>query len=186
MIVDRENLSLIRQSFANAALSHKAHEAAAERKTKVAFVYKATNIGLVGTVLILLVLQTIFESTILFSYIGVGLTAAEIMTLILQESFGQGDQVVVHKAAALKYLAVRDKYKLLIADIVTSKLTRPAATQRRDQLLSEYQTISDLSLQTDDRDYTRAMMKLKLSPDGKNIWSDGQIDQLLPKKLRIK
>ncbi len=179
------NLALVRQNFANAAFSHKVHEMAAERKEQNANVFKILNVVLISVVLLLFIAQAANPSNAIFSYIGSGLTAAEIILLIVQLTFSVEQEIVLHKNSALKYMALRDHYKELIADIMSGKIVDNQAVEMRSNLLREYQTISDMALQTSKDDYNKAMSRLKLKADGQNVWSDRQINSLIPKELSI-
>jgi hypothetical protein len=99
-------------------------------------------------------------------------------------TFGIEQEVVAHKNSALKYMALRDRYKSFIADIIRGALTKDALARKRDDLLREYQMISDLALQTSEDDYHMAMGRLKLVEDDQNVWSDEQINSLLPLELQ--
>lgn len=182
MIADNNNLAVVRQSFANSVICHKAHEAAAEKKEAGAKRFRTGNLVLVALILIMLVIQTVINTNFIFSFIGAGLTAAEIVLLIAQLAAGYEREVVSHKNTALKYMSLRDRYKLLILDILNGE-SKNEIIKRRDTLLHEYQTISDLALETTQTDYDKAMQKLKLKQDGQNAWSDKQINSLLPKEL---
>ncbi|MBH1956126.1 SLATT domain-containing protein [Candidatus Saccharibacteria bacterium] len=184
--MDKENLAAVRQSFANAALGHKIQEVAASRKAKGANFFKKAEIGVVGVILALLVIQSQIPDNPIFSYLGAGLTVVEILMLVMRQMYHFDEDIVSHKNAAAAYMALRDKYKSLIADIIKATLAVPEITKQRDGLLSEYQLISKLSLPTDDKDYPEALTRLKLREDDQNIWSDAQIDHLLPVELRRK
>lgn len=185
MKVDKENLAVVRQAFANAAFSHKVQEMAVERKEGRITKFKALNIGLIGAVLAIFVIQSFVPGNQVLAYIGAGLTAAEIIILLSHLTFGVEQEVVAHKNSALKYMALRDRYKSFIADMMRGALDSMEIARMRDDLLREYQMISDLSIQTNEHDYSRAMTKLKLVEDDQNVWSDKQIDSLLPKELRL-
>lgn len=184
MKVDRENLAAVRQCFANTALSHKVQEVAAERKEKRITWFKILNIVVVGAVLTLFVTQAIFPDQHILAYVGAGLTVAEIILMISHLTFGIEQEAVAHKNSALKYMALRDRYKSFMADIIQGTLAGDELARKRDDLLREYQMISDLALQTSEDDYHKAMKKLKLVEDGQNVWSDEQVNSLLPKELR--
>lgn len=184
--MDKKNLAIIRQSFANTALGHKIQEVAAARKNKIATIFKWSEVGLVGIVLILLIAQSQISSTPIFGIIGAGLTAAEIILLIIKQMYHFDEDVISHKSAALKFMVLRDQYKSLIADVVNKSIDGKAIIAERDRLLHEYQLITELSLPTTDADYPKAMDRLKLTQDDQNIWSDTQIDHLLPAELRKK
>jgi hypothetical protein len=69
-------------------------------------------------------------------------------------------------------------------DIIRGVTSGDGLSHKRDDLLREYQMISELALQTSEDDYHKAMKRLKLVEDGQNAWSDEQINSLLPKELR--
>lgn len=184
--MDKENLAAIRQSFANAVLGHKIQEVAAGRKIKGANFFKKAEVGVVSAVLVLLVIQSQVDDNFIFSYIGAGLAVGEIVMLVLRQMYHFDEDVVSHKNAASSYMMLRDKYKSLIADVIKGTLSTDEITKQRDALLNEYQLISRLSLPTEDSDYPEAMNRLKLKEDDQNIWSDNQIDHLLPNELRKK
>jgi len=183
MAVNTVNLAIVRQNFANAAFSHKVHEMAVERKEYKSTMFKILNVCLIASVMLLFVAQTIWSSSLIISYIGAGLTAAEVILVITQLSFSVESEVTAHKNTALKYMDLRERYKLLLADIINGDQSGTIVV-RRTELLHEYQTISDLALQTNSQDYKLAMERLKLKEDKHNVWSDKQIDSLLPKELR--
>lgn len=184
--MDKENLAAIRQSFANAALGHKIQEVASGRKDKGANFFKKAEIVVVSAVLILLVIQSQMPSNPIFSYLGAGLAIIEILMLVLRQMYHFDEDVVSHKNAASSYMMLRDKYKSLITDVIKGSIPTEEITKRRDALLNEYQLISKLSLPTLDKDYPEAMKRLKLKEDDQNIWTDSQIDHLLPNDLRKK
>lgn len=182
--MDKKNLAVIRQSFATTALGQKIQEVAAARKNKISTIFKWSEIGLVSVVLVLLIVQSEVDSTPIFGIIGAGLTAAEIILLIIKQMYHFDEDVTAHKAAASKFMVLRDKYKSLIADVINKDLDAKAIITERDRLLHEYQLITELSLPTTDADYPKALERMKLKQDDQNIWSDEQIDHLLPEELR--
>lgn len=185
-MIDKNNLALVRQSFASTALSHKVHEMAVVRKERKSKLFKILNIFLVSCVLVLLVLQANTNKSHVYSIAAAGLTALEMVLLITSLAFNVEGEIVAHKNSALKYMSLRERYKVLIGDIISERISAKAATSVRNEYLREYQNISDLAVQTDENDYSKAMSKLKIVEDDKNVWSDKQIDNLLPKELRVK
>lgn len=184
MAMDKKNTAVIRQSFANTALGHKIQEVASDRKAHAATYFRYAEIFIVAIVLVLLVLQTQNLTNPIFGYVGAGLTAVEILLLIIKQSFHFDEDVIAHKNAATAYLGLRDRYRLLITDIVNTSLTSKEIMRRRDGLLHEYQLITSLSLPTTSKDYTEALRRMKIETDEENVWSDNQIDHLLPQDLR--
>ncbi len=186
--MDKKNLSIIRQSFANCVFTHKVQEVAAERSQQKAFYIKIANIVLVSIVLILLFLQTSYPNNIFLSYIAAGITIAEVIFLIIQLTFSFEEQMSEHKSSALKYMELRDYYRLLITDIMTREINNDALIARRDSLQHEYQLISDLAPQTGGADYQEAQIRLnqKGVVEGEEFtWSDDEIDHFLPESLRL-
>lgn len=186
--MDKKNLAIIRQAFANAALGHKINEVAASRKATAVSWFKWADVIIVSIVLALFLLQSAFSSTSLpiLGYIGAGLSAAEIVLLIVKQMYHFDEDVVSHKNAAGMFLVLRDQYRSLISDVISRSIQNTDVIKRRDALSHEYQLISRLSLPTTDSDYKEALDKMKIKPDTLNIWSDKQIDQLLPTELRKK
>ncbi len=187
--MDMKNLAVIRQTFAQTVFTHKVQEVATERKERRAKGYKWIHITLVSVVLILLALQAAHLDTPIFSLVGIGVAVAEIVFLIVQLTFNMERQATLHKTYALKYLALRDKYILLIADIMGEKAPRQEIVVRRNALLQEYQNICDLAPQTGSAEYTEAQKRLndRGAIEGEQFtWSDEEIDRFLPKELRLK
>lgn len=186
--MDIKNLAIVRQSFANTVFTHKVQEVACELQNKKADKIRIINILLVSVVLVLLVLQTIFPTAIVLTYIGAGITGGEIIFLIVQLSFNFEQRAVLHKNSALKFMQLRDSYRSLIADIMNETLDTVAITKYRDTLQHQYQVICDLSPQTGGAEYTIAQGRLNKrgAVSGEEFtWSDAEIDWFLPESLRL-
>lgn len=184
-----ENLSIIRQSFASTVFTHKVQEVAVENQVQKVFVIKVINILLVFIVLALLIVQVSNPENLIFSYIGAGVTVAEILFLIVQLTFSFEQRAILHKSSALKYMGLRDSYRLLIADVMHGKISNDNIIARRDLLQREYQVISDLAPQTTSDEYVEAQKRLNKRGEiqGEEFtWSDDEIDCFLPENLRIK
>lgn len=186
MAVNQPNLAAVRHNFANATFAHKVHEMAAERKSTRSSNYKKANVAMVVLVMSIFVFQSINNTFPVLNYIGAGISAGEIVLLVVSLTFNHEPEITSHKNTALKYMNLRDRYRSLITDIISNGITDTNAIRKRDDLLHEYQVISDLALVTTKQDYIRAMDDLQLKPDGQNTWSDDQIDSLLPELLRQK
>lgn len=187
--MDIKNLSIVRQSFASTVFTHKVQEVAAENQEKNVLVIKIVNIVLVSIVLLLLIIQAANPDNLLFSYIGAGITVAEVIFLIIQLSFSFEQKVIMHKNSALKYMGLRDAYRALIADIMNDSISAAEIVARRDLLQREYQIISDLAPQTSGKEYTEAQTRLNKrgAVSGEEFtWSDTEIDWFLPENLRLK
>lgn len=186
--MDIKNLSIIRQTYANTVFTHKVLEIAAENNEHQIRNIKFINIVLVAIVLILLILQSTYPDNLLYSYIGAGVTIAEVIFLIVQLSFAHEQQMIMCKNSALKFMQLRDKYRLLITDVMNERKPVEEILSRRDLLQSEYQVISDLSPQTGMKEYEEAQNRLNKKGIVKKeqfTWSDDEIDRFLPESLRL-
>lgn len=184
--MDTKNLSIVRQSFAGSVFTHQVHEFAASKKREKVQNIKKLNILLVSIVLILLVLQSLKPDNLIFSYLASGLTISEIIFLIIQLTFNFEHESLLHKNSALKYMSLRDRYRLLITDIMNEKTSKKDILERRNALQNEYQSISDLSPATTENDYLGAQKLLGLKGVGEQFtWSDKEIDRFLPEELKL-
>ncbi|MDP2709388.1 MAG: SLATT domain-containing protein [bacterium] len=187
--MDIKNLSIIRQSFASTVFTHKVQEIASENQEKNVFIIKIINIIIVSIVLILLIIQASNPENLIFSFIGAGITVAEIIFLIIQLSFNFEQKVIMHKNSALKYMGLRDAYRSLITDVMNEIIQTNEIVGRRDLLQREYQIISDLAPQTSNKEYSEAQKRLNKrgAVSGEEFtWSDEEIDWFLPESLRLK
>lgn len=186
--MDIKNLSIIRQTFANTVFTHKIQEVAAENQEKIVFIVKVANVLLVTVVLVLLIIQVSNPNNLIYSYIGSGFTVAEIIFLIIQLSFNFEQRALAHKNCALKYMGLRDAYRLLITDVMNDAISTAELISCRDLLQREYQIISELAPQTGPKEYTEAQQRLNRrgTVQGEEFtWSDEEIDWFLPEALRI-
>lgn len=186
--MDIKNLSVVRHSFANSVFSHKVQEVAAENAGKWARCVKIANVVATALALLMLLLQVANPSSLIFSYIGSGIAAGEIIFLIVQLTFNFEQIAVSHKNSALKYMQLRDKYRSLIIDIMNESAPQDALIVRRDSLQAEYQVISDLAPQTGSEEYAEAQKRLHTAgaPNEEHFtWSDAEIDQYLPETIRL-
>lgn len=186
--MDTRNFSIVRQSFANAVFSHKVQEVAAENASGWASRVKNANILVTSAAFVMLLLQVGNPTNLIFTYIGTGIAAGEILFLIVQLTFNFEQITVSHKNSALKYMQLRDKYRSLIVDIMNEHCTQDAVIARRDSLQAEYQVISDLAPQTGPKEYVETQKRLNTAgtPGREQFtWSDAEIDQYLPETIRL-
>lgn len=183
--MNKVDLSIVRQSYAQTVFTHQVQEAACNRKSSIAKKYKFINIALVTSILGLLSFQALKGSNTALNYFGAGITFIELTFLFVQLNFNVEQQAIAHKNSALKYMSLRDKYRTLVADIMSEELGDQSIKNKRDSLQDEYQSISDLSPQTDSIDYEEAQERLGLvAKDEQFTWSDKEIDRFLPEDLR--
>ncbi len=186
--IDMINLSIVRQSYANTVFTHQVQEVAACEAVKKNGGINAWNIIIVSIVLVLLLLQVYFQNILLFTYIGSGVTVAEIVFLVIQLTFNYDQKYTLHKNSALKYMQLRDKYRLLITDIMNNSISTQDQIIKRDSLQAEYQILCDLSPQTGEKERKEAQRILNKRGviDGEQFtWSDEEIDFFLPELLKL-
>lgn len=186
--MDKKNLSVVRQMFAQTVFTHKVQECACERNSKKKNYFDWLTIIILSATLIILVLSLICEKSEILNYIGIALTIIEIVLLVMEKTFNFGGDAMQHKQSALKYLALRNEYLNLIADIIGSKKNDEEVIVFRDQLTKRYNEICDLSPQTEGSDYTCAQEKLGTkSKKGKGHlhWTEEEIDSFLPIELKL-
>lgn len=186
--MDEKNLAIVRQSFAQTVFTHQVQEIAAADKRKKVFYVKLLNVFFVAVVLVLLMLQIKDSANLIYSYLGAGITIAEVVFLIIQLTFDFENQSLTHKNAALKYMSLRDRYRLLITDIVNEEGRKSDLIARRNSLQDEYQSISDLSPPTGQKEFDAAQASLNKKGIVKGeqfTWSDAEIDHFLPEALRL-
>lgn len=180
-------LATLRQNFAQCVFTHQVQEAAANRNFKTSDKYTKINIGLVAGVLVMLVLQSVYQDAGWYTALGSGLAIGEILFLIVQQTFSVDQKAVLHKNSAVQYMALRDQYLSLISDLSTDQLNVDDYRMRRDHLMAQYEVVSKLSPQTEYADYLRAQKSLGLTGnDEQYTWSDTEINRFLPKELHAK
>lgn len=205
--MDQINLSVVRQSFGNAVYNWKVHEVAAEHCEGHSFKITLLNLILVGAVLGTMIGQFFLPKNSDLHISGTVLTIIEVLFLIFQLYFKFEERANQHKLAAKKFRSIREKYTLLIADIISADITNEDVVSRRNDLSEEMQTVSELSPSTNRKIYNVARERLRiLEREGifvriynyvselfkktKTIGedftiSDEEIDRFLPEKLRL-
>lgn len=185
--MDTKNLATVRQMFAQTVFTHTVQEVAAQFKEQRAKQYKWVDVIIAGCILILLALQAARLDIPIFSYIGIGVVVGEIIFKIVQGVFDVEKQAMLHKNSALKFMALRDKYLLLITDIMSEKITHTEVVLQRNALQQEYQSVCDLAPQTGQREYSEAQKRLlgRTTEGEEFTWSDAEIDRFLTNELRL-
>jgi len=182
----KNNLSIVRQQFAQCVFNHKIHEKAHDRLIECQKKIKWVNIVLLWLILLFIILQIKYPTQSYFSAISIGITVFEILFLFAQKEFSIEEKAIWHKKIAIQYLWLRDKYKNFIVDIMNG-LDDWIASSKRDLLQEQYQIISSLSIDTKPLDYVQAQKKLlgKTNTDEEFTRSNDEINRFLPGDLRL-
>lgn len=185
--MDKNNLSIIRQQFAQCVFNHKIHEKAADRIWKYCNIIKISNIIVWSISFLLLILWLSFPNCIILTYIGTAFAVFEILFSVIQKELSFEDIVQNHKNIAIQYLWLRDKYKNLIVDIMNNNTESTIITEKRNLLQEQYQIICSLSPKTTWHDYKNTQLALLWTQktDEEFTWSDREINRFFPKDLRI-
>ena len=114
----KNNLSIIRQQFAQCVFNHKVHEKASDRLDVVQDKVKWANIVLLALVIVFLILQIKYPYNFLFGSISIIITIFEILFLFIQKEFSIEDRSKEYKKIALQYLGLSDKYKNFVVVVM--------------------------------------------------------------------
>lgn len=180
------NLSIVRQQFAQCVFTHKVHEKAADRLLKYDNKIKLWNFILWAVSVLFFILELYCKKDFPFGVLAMWISVFELLFTVFQKEFLFWEDANSHKKIALQYLALRDKYKNFIADIM-NWLSEADIVSRRDLLQEQYQIINQLALQTTFQDYKEAQSSLlgTNNSDEEFTRSDREINRFLPKDLHI-
>lgn len=182
----QNNLSLIRQQFAQTVFNHKIQEKASDRNEKNNDCIKYFSIGILFVVIIFFVLQLKNPSNSLYGNIWIAITIFEILFQFIQKEFSFSEKAKQHKLVALQYLSLRWKYLNLVSDCF-NWADEQKIMLNRDLLLEQYNIISNIAPQTTYVDYEKTQLALlwTSNSDEEFTWSDKEINRFLPKNLHI-
>jgi hypothetical protein len=114
------------------------------------------------------------------------LTGASLMfTIFSNEDIGEIKSQ--HKNIAEEYKTLRDRYMLLIEEIMSNGSDEKALRSKGQQFQKSYSAIGKYAPSTTYNDYQVAQNNLGLgnNSDEEFTWSDEEIDRFLPSSLRI-
>lgn len=184
--MDKNNLSIVRQQFAQCVFNHTIHEKAADRLRKHENRIKWWNIIFLWLDILFLILWIIKDNQILF-YFSIAITAFEILFAFIKKEFSIEEVIQNHKKIAIQFLWLRWKYENLIVDIMNNSIKSNIISERRDLLQDQYQIICSLSPKTTKKDYetTQEDLLWKKNKGEDFTWSDDEINHFLPETLQI-
>lgn len=177
-------LAQVRELYGRAAYTHKTHEKQAD------ICYRKYRWQRRGLVAMTAVSSTTFLATLLglangerwgplaTSFIAVAVTA---MNLGIK-NFKHGEEMQQHRDAAANVWDVRESYLSLIVDLQAGACSMQEGTVRRNDLQERYFAILGDAPRTTPKAYEAAQDALKNRED--LTFSESEIDQLLPTKLR--
>jgi SMODS and SLOG-associating 2TM effector domain family 4 len=180
------NLSIIRQQFAQTVFNHKIQEKASDRNEKNNDYIKYISIFILFIVLIFFALQIKYPNNWLFWSIWIWITIFEILFQFVQKEFSFSEKAKQHKLTALQYLSLRWKYLNLVWDCF-NWVDEQEIILHRDLLQEQYNIISNIAPQTTYDDYKKTQLALlwTTNSDEEFTWSDREINLFLPSDLHI-
>ena len=180
--MDQTNLQIIRESFGRVAYTHKTHEKDAEIANSQSTVTKWINIVLT-TLTSGSLIGTIITNQFVLVYLSAVLSTVVLAFVIFQLSFNPERKSEIHRYLAKELWYIREKYVNLMAAIFNEKITDQDIVVARDKLTEELKFIYKFAPTTSKKAYAQAQEALKINED--LTFSDDEIDQFLPDKLRL-
>jgi len=173
------NYEAIKQKHGNVVYSLKTHEKARERKENYLLWIKWINILLVGSILVVLILQLIFKTDLL-NYIGIALSVIEFIFIIIQLNFDLQKDIYEHIKTSNQLWLIREKYLNLLIDIKNG-LNKEVISKKRDELDEQLSGIYKNAIKTSNKDYKEASKVL--NSDEKPKSDDEEYKNFLPENL---
>jgi hypothetical protein len=194
--MNSELLSAIRHSFAQSVFTAKCHFKARDRLLKNKNRFSGFSKIISTLTLFILIFQNYFLQTqnknviSILSMIALLLTGISLAIVMFDKSDGLTQIISRHKKYAEKYNDLRDKYMDLIEKVISNALPDDQARIKKDELQKIYSKLGKNPPETTDNDYVQAQMGLGTVNKGKKTggeysWSDEEIDNLLPERLRL-
>jgi len=173
------NYEAIKQKHGNVVYSLKTHEKARERKENYLLWIKWINILLVGSILVVLILQLLFKTDLL-NYVGIALAVVEFIFIIIQLNFDLQKDIYEHIKTSNQLWLMREKYLNLLIDIKNG-LDKAIVIKKRDELDEQLSEIYKNAIKTSNKDYKEASKVL--NNDEKLKLDDEKYKNFLPESL---
>ena len=185
-------LAATRFYFAQCVFMNNIHYKAYARFDSRLNLYRKITNWISGLTLVVIVLHIIClqheysKALAIISSCGMILTGASLMfTMYSKEDIGEIKSQ--HKNIAEEYKSLRDRYMLLIEEIMSNGSDEKALRSKGEGFQRSYSSIGKYSPETTYEDYQGAQKGLGLgkNTDEEFTWSDEEIDRFLPSSLRI-
>ena len=173
------NYEVVKQKHGNVIYSLKTHEKARERKENYLLLIKWVNIILIGSILVVLILQLILKMDLL-NYIGIALSIIEFIFIVIQLNFDLQKDIYEHIKASNQLWLAREKYLNLLVDIKNG-LDKEKISAKRDVYDEQLSEIYKNAIKTSNKDYKEASKVL--NADEKPRSDDEEYKNFLPENL---
>jgi len=149
----------IQETFGRVAYTHKTHEKQAEICEKQARRLKNWNVFFLSVTVIAAFVAPLVDS-VQAAWTAAVAGASGLAFAIYQLSFDPAAAAAGHRETAKAYLALRDDYRRLLADVQAGASTAEVA-RRRDGLARQLEQLNRLSPQTSPKAYEQARAALQ-------------------------
>jgi len=181
-MIDKINLSVIRETFGKAVYTHKTYEKAADICFQKSKLIKTINVILL-TITTGSALGSIFSGEKLIFVTSI-FASLSLFFVIYQFNFNFEGLAVEYKDIAKKLWLIREEYQNFIADINNERYSTDEIAKRRDFLLRELSKILEGAPSTDEKAYQKARKSLKFEEE--MTFNNQEIDNFLPSELHMK
>ncbi len=172
---------VVRDSYASVVWSHKIQEKQADIYAEKFKKMENVNIGAASLTSVGIV-ALIFTDPLWVKLVSALISFATGYITAYFKSFDLRKSITSHKAAANKLIAVRDQYKVLLAEIKLKVDSVEILLARYKELVEKTDAIYLEAPTTTDKAVVKASKALKIKKD--NTFTDEEIDSLLPLSLR--
>lgn len=174
-------LGVGREFYAKLCYTHKTHEKQRELCSNQVRCVKWWNVIVVGltTILAILGVVTSYKSLSILSGILASVSTAFV---VYQLNFNPEKTEAEHRTVAKRLLSLRDQYLILIQKIMVSSLSEKELEASIGALQKEVCTVYEYAPDTSPKAYSMAHRGINI--DEEYTFKDGEIDALLPEKLR--
>jgi Pyruvate/2-oxoacid:ferredoxin oxidoreductase gamma subunit len=149
-----------KETFGRVAYTHKTHEKEAELKETAGRRIKVTNVAVLGFTAAAALAAPLIQSTAA-AWLAVSSALVALVFAAFQLSFDPAADATRQRLAAKSYLALRNDYRRLIADVQADGLTQSALRDRRDALARELDHLERIAPPTSPRAYEAARTALR-------------------------
>jgi len=174
-------LDHIRLSFGGVVHSYKAHSALAQRLTQRLWQIRAAELALLAGALAAAVTAAL-RSDVRYVVLSAVLIGVALVVFTFYVAVNLESRIYAHRWCASRLWLIREKYRALLSEMRDGTITLEVVRDRRDQLLTEIQSIGEHAPLVDRPTYQSA--RQALSAMSESALTDEEIDRFLPPSLR--
>ena len=172
---------VVRDSYAGVVWSHKIQEKQSDIYAEKYRRMETINIG-AASLTSVWIIAMIFSDPLWLKLISALISFATVYITAYFKSFDLQKFIITHKTTANKLIAIRDQYKVLLAEIRLQSDSVENFLVRYKELVERTDAIYLEAPTTTDKAVERASEALKVKKD--NTFTESEIDSFLPSSLR--